>query len=76
MLSLVNGSRFHPTPALSQSDPGELREEVDDGVEHRRVEHVRGGLVIPGRDLLVEVAVVVHRGNATARPDLSRNGPA
>ena len=44
---------------------GELGEEVDNGVEHRRIEHVRGGLVIPSSDPLVEVAVVVHRKNLT-----------
>ena len=37
--------------------PGQLGEEVDGRVDDRRVEHVRGGLVVPGGDPLVEVAV-------------------
>src|SRR6266545_8171203 len=46
------------------SAPGELDEEVDDGLDDRRVEHLGSGLVVPCGNALVEVAVVVlHRRN-------------
>jgi hypothetical protein len=37
-----------------------LGEEVDDGVDDHRVEHVGCGLVVPGGDAIVEVAIVMH----------------
>lgn len=39
----------------------ELGQEVHRGVDDRGVEQVRGVLVVPRGDALVEVAVVVHR---------------
>jgi hypothetical protein len=47
--------------------PGKLSEQVDDRVDDRRVEHVRGGLVVPRGNALVEIAVVVHGGNLRTR---------
>ena len=35
---------------------GELREEVDGGLDDRRLEHVGRRLVVPRRDLLAEVS--------------------
>jgi hypothetical protein len=43
----------------------ESREEVDGGVEHRGGEPLGGILVVPGRNALVERAVVVHQGDGT-----------
>ena len=74
---LCEGKRDSPGADAKLERPaiaGQLGEQVDGGVDDRRVEHVRGGLVVPSCDTLVEVAVVVHRGKATARPGLSSNG--
>ncbi len=63
----ASGSATRPVPIPSSSArplAGEFDEEVDDRIDGRRVEHLRRGLVVPRRDALVEVAVVVeHRRN-------------
>jgi hypothetical protein len=55
------------------SASGELDEEVDDRVDDRRVEHLDSGLVVPRRDALVEVAVVVHRRNLPPQAQRARS---
>ena len=53
-----------PIPSSSARPlPGELGQEVDDGIDDRRIEHLRGGLVVPRGDALVEVAVPLHPVN-------------
>ena len=60
----------HAAPRQRQCDParpdpelerrpvaGELRQEVDHGLDGRRFEHVRTGLVVPRGDLLAEVVL-------------------
>ena len=57
-----------PDPELERASlPGERGKEVDGRVDHRRVEHLRLGVVVARGDALVEVAVVVHRRNLPAR---------
>ncbi len=75
--ALRERERDPPGPDAELEGPtiaGELGQEVDDGVEHRRLEHLGGRLVVPSSNRLVEVPVVLHGRNLHVRcqaPDMA-----